>query len=146
MFKRKNHTATPTEIRRGFQAFLDYWDGRIRIGDPLFDQGMHDAREAAIDGLAVMDKLEKAGYNTGKNIVNTSLMPFKIIDVSWHRFGKEISYMTTIDGRAKVGTSVTIKGDVEQGLIDAICTSWLGKSIDNNTKFKFKEDRYFGRS
>lgn len=142
MFKRKEYSAKPIEIRRGFQSLLDYWDSRIRIGDPLFDQWMHDAREASIEGLALMDKLEEAGYSTGKSLVKTSLVPFKTIDVSWHRLGAEISYMTTIDGGAKVGTSVTIKGDIEQGLTDAICKSWLGRSIDNNTKFKFKEDRY----
>lgn len=55
----------PKDARRMFQEQVDYWEGRMSLGDPLFDQWMVDAYEAARDGLRVMDRLQEAGVRTG---------------------------------------------------------------------------------
>lgn len=76
-FKRKNKgevkAASPQEIRAGLQEYLDYWDRRILLGDPLFDQWMVDAYEATKKGLEAMDALEEAGIPTGKDEIKSKL-------------------------------------------------------------------------
>lgn len=79
MFSRK--PATLTDARKAFQNVKNYWDSRIRIGDPLFDQWMVDSLESAEEGLALLDRMETLGHETGRFTVETSLKPFKKIAV-----------------------------------------------------------------
>lgn len=53
------------EARFAFEGIVAYWEGRMAKGDPLFDQWMVDALEAAQDGIAVLDRLQECGYKTG---------------------------------------------------------------------------------
>ena len=134
---------SPREMRLGFQEQLDYWDDRMRHGDPLFDQYMVDARDYAIEGLVLMDKFEEIGYDTGKSEIVSDLVPFKTADVFWHLYGgNEVYYKVVIDSGGSTATTATVGPDVEADLEKAIRSdSWLGKSMDKNTVFTFKKDR-----
>jgi hypothetical protein len=134
---------SPREMRLGFQQQLDYWDDRMRHGDPLFDQEMVDARDYAIEGLALMDKFEEIGYDTGKGEIVSDLVPFKTADVFWHLDGgNKVYYKVVVDGGGSTATNATVGPDVETDLERLIRNEdWLGKSMDENTVFTFKKDR-----
>lgn len=77
----KEVTASPFyDSRVSFQNVVDYWETRILLGDFLLDQYMHDALAAAREGLVALDKLQKAGYITGKKYVKSGVptVPDKI--------------------------------------------------------------------
>lgn len=59
--------------RRVAQELSDYWQRRIRNGDPLFDQFMVDQKDAARAILSALDSLETKGLNTGQKTVTSSL-------------------------------------------------------------------------
>lgn len=67
MFSRNKKNRQARAARRYFQDGVDYWEGRIALGDPLFDQHMVDSYEAAKQGIDALNKLEVIGIDTGMN-------------------------------------------------------------------------------
>lgn len=70
----KKHKNPAIEARKYFQARFDYWDGRVLLGDIFLDEWMSEAYDGFKKGLEALDKLEAAGYKTGKDEVVSTLV------------------------------------------------------------------------
>lgn len=66
-------SSSAINARKYFQRNLDFWEGRELLGDVFLDEWMTDTYDAMRQGLAVLDKLEESGIDTGKNKVVSKL-------------------------------------------------------------------------
>lgn len=141
MFKKK--TPSLIDARRAFQNIKDYWDDRIRIGDPLFDQWMVDSLNSAKEGLALLDRMQDNGHETGKNTVTSSLKPFKKIKV-FIRAGfasddPRYQYSVFIDKTVRVSSALMVPSSVRvEDYFEARIREDYRDDIDKKTKVSVK--------